>query len=166
MSDIQGPSEKWLKTKKNKKGNAARIDEIAVGDDESRLDKFIFEFKRNGNNSTLAAKALGYSEKVAVAEGQKYLNRAKQLGLAREITEGQIGLEKVIKLIITKAYETDNPAYIAWLIKALGFEDDFKETKQTNNAPNVVNIIQTQKNLQSEFGFVEGQVVKEKNDGK
>jgi hypothetical protein len=152
--------------KKNAKGNLARLDEVAVGDDESRLDKFIFEFQRNGGSATQAAVALGYSKESAVSVGGQYLSRAKQLGLVRSLAEDQMGLQKLLALIIQKAYTTDNPAYLDRLIKVLGFEEEFLPTKQANNAPSVVNIIQTQKNLQNEFGFVEGQVVKEKDDGK
>jgi hypothetical protein len=148
-------------------GKDARIQDVAVDESQSRLDKFMFEYDRNGGDATAAVMAaFNVPRQTALGMGGMYLSRAKQLGIVRSMVEKKLPLDKLINLLIDKAYASDNPAFLDRLIKALGFEPEILPTPQKVNAgPGVVNIIQTQKNLQSEFGFAEeGQVVKEKGE--
>lgn len=139
-----------------------RIDEVIPGESESKLDRFVTEFKRNGGKAADAAKAIGYEGIGANLQGGNYLARAKQKGLVRDMAEKHAGLEMVLKEIWRKALSSDNPAFIDRMIKALGYENEIIPGKNTNTTPGVINIIQTQKNQQDEFGFVEGQEIKEK----
>lgn len=134
--------------------------------EDARLTAFVGEYIRNGGNATEAAiAAFNVEPAIAVKMSAQYLQRAKALGVVRTIAEKHVDLDELVKIILTKARTSDKIEYVDRLIRMLGFDAEMLPTKTGPTAPGIVNIIQTQKTLQSEFGFVEGQVVEEK-DGK
>ena len=123
----------------------------------TRTDLFLKEFLANGGNATQAAMKVFNVSSVesAAAMGSQYLKRSKQL--ARVYLENKgYGFGKFLDVAVRKMEASDEPAFFDRLMKLAGYEDFMSKG---GGAPGVVNIISTQKSLQDEFGFTEGEVV-------
>lgn len=136
---------KKLAIKKNKEGAIVT---------QPKMELFLEEFLKNGGNATQAALVVFNCSSVesAAVVGHVYLKKAK--GLARVIMEKKgYGYGKMLDVALQKMEEGKTPEWWDRLMKLAEYEDFM--TKKESSAPAVVNVFQTQKELQDQFGFAE-----------
>lgn len=129
---------------------------------EDRMEKFLEEFIKNGGNATQAALAIGNHSTIqsAAVSGHNYLKKAK--GLSRIYLEKKgYTFGKMMDVAAEKMMTSKTPDWWDRLMKMADYAD-FITKKETR--PAVVNILQAQKDLQRQFGFVDGEIVEE-DDG-
>jgi hypothetical protein len=158
---IRGAVVKKNRTKKLQRVEKVKEDVLAQ---RTSTDLFLEEFLRNGGNATKAAQAVFNVSSIesAAAMGSQYLKKARSLARVYLDSKGY-GYGKMLDTAIKKMEVSEEPAWFDRLMKLAGYEDFLSKG---GGAPGVVNIIQTQKTLQEEFGFTEGEVVKPKKDEK
>lgn len=123
------------------------------------LEKFLNAFIENGGNITEAAliahpKATRLS---AAVMGSRYLKEGKDFIRALMETKG-LTYGKMLDVAEKKMVSAKDPAWWDRIMKLGGYAD-FIPGKEKAQSPGIVNIIQTQKKLLSEY--VEGEVIDE-----
>lgn len=128
---------------------------------QSKMDLFLDEFVRNGGNATEAALVVFECKSRASAAniGSHYLQEAKALGRVYLEKKGY-GYGKFLEILIRQMEQAKDPAWFDRGMKIAGYEDFLGGNK--GGGQNVaVNIFQTQKKIQDEFGFTEGEIISE-----
>ena len=121
-----------------------------------RERKFMKAFlEADGNATEAAVRAFKLQNRdSATTIGYRYLNRIKPY-LARFYLEDKgANFGKLLEILFEKAKESKSPEFLDRLFKIGGYYD-FMD-KKVSSGPGVVNIISTQKKLNSEY--VEGEV--------
>ena len=139
-----------LITKTNRISKKLRVNkdgQVILKDD---MDAFMEEFLRNGGNATQAiAKTkpeLGRSEAAYMAT--KYMSQAKALGRIYMEQRGY-GFGKLLEVALDKMKESGRTDWWDRIMKMNDYHDFTGKTSQA--APVNVNVIQTHKNLTSEY---------------
>lgn len=128
----------------------------------TKLDLFVDEFLRNGGNATEAAlKVTGAKNRASAANmGSHYLQQAKALGRVYMEKKGY-GYGKFLEVMLRNMESAKDPAWFDRAMKVAGYEDFLPSNKNSGGGNVAVNIFQTQKKMQDEFGFTEGEIISE-----
>lgn len=127
-----------------------------------RLNKFLEEFITNGGNATKAAMATGeFKDRYSAAQkGSELLKEARPL-VRTYLEEKGFSFGNLLDLMIDKAKEEKNPAYLDRILKMAGIEDFFAKEKPTTTTN--VNVITLQKSLADQYmsgdeDIIEGEI--------
>lgn len=153
LKQIRADEAKRLKKEMRKKKKVVKT----VAQKLAKQDKanvFLMEFLKTGNVAGAAMKTTGTNSAIRAAKtGEAFLKDAKIL--ARTYLEKQgLGYGALIEIAAEKMMTSKNPEWWDRLMKLAEYED-FINKKNTPSQPQVVNVIQTQKELAKEFGFGE-----------
>lgn len=133
-----------------------------------QLETFMKAYLNNGGNVSQAAIAVhtGMSVRTALEYGNMYLQRTKDLGLARVFLEKQgYDFGSMIKVAIDKMHQSKEPTWWDRLMKLAGYEDFMPQKNGGGSGPAVVNIIGTQRSDAQDFGFAdEAEVIEVKTE--
>jgi hypothetical protein len=128
-----------------------------------RMELFLSEFINNGGNATQAALSVFNCSTIesAAVMGHKYLKQAR--GLSRVYLEKKgYTYGKMLDIATQKLEASKTPEWWDRLMKMADYAD-FMTKKDSR--PSVVNIVAAQRNLQKEFGFMDGEIVEDDQDG-
>jgi len=122
---------------------------------EQRLDAFLKEFVKNGGNGTQAVLTISpnvaYGSAVAMAGA--YMKELRALGRVYMEKRGH-SYGKLLDIAMDKAAQSKTPEWWDRLMKIADYEDFLTKDKKTG--PQVVNIIQSHRDLTSTY--IEGEV--------
>lgn len=123
------------------------------------LEKFLEAFMQNGGNITQAALVAhpNATKQAAANLGSRYLREGKDFIRVLMETKG-LTYGKMLDVAEKKMVGAKDPAWWDRIMKLGGYAD-FIPGKEKAQTPGIVNIIQTQKKLISEY--VEGEIVEE-----
>ena len=123
---------------------------------EEMARRFLEEFIKNGGKGTEAVITITGTKNIRAASqmGTRLLKEAR--GIARIYLERKgYGYGKMLDVATDKMEKSKTPEWWDRLMKMADYEDFISKPK---DAPSVVNIVQTQKDLQKQFGF-EGDII-------
>ena len=117
---------------------------------KEEMDHFLEEFIRNGGNATQAALTVKKTASIseAAALGTNYLKQAKALGRIYMEKQGY-GYGKLLDVALQKMSTSDRTEWWDRVMKLNDYHDFV--SKEPKSAPVNVNVIQTHKNLTSEY---------------
>jgi hypothetical protein len=118
-----------------------------------KLELFLKEFVQNGGNATQAALTIGNYSTIQSASvaGHNFLKRAK--GLSRIYLEKRgYTYGKLLDIATQKMETSKTPDWWDRIMKMADYADFISKKEER---PNVVNIVQAQRDLQKAFGFGE-----------
>lgn len=132
-----------------------------------KLDLFLQEFLANGGNATKAAAAVFNVSSMSSAAtlGSVYLKRAKLLGRIYLEQKGY-GYGRMLDIAAKKAEESRLPDWWDRVMKVTDY-GDFMAGSAGKNAPSVVNIVQTEKELFQKYNLTNataGEIIQEENE--
>lgn len=118
---------------------------------KEEMDHFLEEFIRNGGNATQAALTVKKTASIseAAALGTNYLKQAKALGRIYMEKQGY-GYGKLLDVALEKMTTSDRTEWWDRIMKLNDYHD-FVSKEPRAAAPVNVNVIQTHKNLTSEY---------------
>lgn len=148
-----------LRKKKRLEERRLRVKPNGAIAQQPRMELFLNEFIKNGGNATQAALAVFNCSTIesAAVMGHKYLKQAR--GISRIYLEKKgYTYGKMLDIAATKMETSKTPEWWDRLMKMADYAD-FISKKDAR--PAVVNIVAAQKNLQKEFGFIDGEEVTE-----
>jgi len=93
---------------------------------QDNVDKFIEEFLKNGGNATKAALAVGNYSTLASAQmaGSRYLTKAKERGLVRNVLEKKgYDYGKMMDVALEKMEKSKKPDWWDRIMKMADYED-------------------------------------------
>lgn len=124
-----------------------------------KLEAFIEEFARNGGNATQAALVVTGATNMtsAASMGHRFLKEAKLLGRIYLEKKG-FHYGKMLDIATEKMLSTKTPDWWDRLMRISGY-DGFEQQK--GGQPQVVNIVNAQKQQAADFGFDEADIVEE-----
>lgn len=122
---------------------------------EQRLDAFMEEFIKNGGNGTKAVQAISPEVSITSAHSMATMYMKELRGLGRVYMEKKgHSYGKLLDIAMKKASESKTPEWWDRLMKIADYEDFLSKDK--SGGPQVVNIIQSHKDLTSTY--IEGEV--------
>lgn len=155
--EVDAPIKKAKKEARIKEAEANRLLKIKKNKViiEQRLDAFLKEFVKNGGNGTQAMLAISPHLTLgsATAMAASYMKQLRSIGRLYMEKKGH-SYGKLLDIAMKKAADSKTPEWWDRLMKIADYEDFL--TKEKKTGPQVVNIIQSHKDLASTY--VEGEV--------